>query len=67
MFSKEPRLLNTVQHENIVQFRGVSKSPPSLMMEYVYFDLKSFQQDLKVMSLKEFLQEKFTAAMTFCM
>ena len=57
MFSKEPRLLNTVQHENIAQFRGVSKSPPSLMMEYVYFDFKPFQQDLKVMSLKEFFHE----------
>ena len=57
LFIKEARLLNTVQHENIVQFRGVCKSPPALMMEYVYFDFKPFQQDLKVSSLKEFLQE----------
>ena len=27
------------------------------MMEYVYFNFKPFLQDLKVSSLKEFLQE----------
>ncbi|XP_070555068.1 cyclin-dependent kinase-like 2 [Ptychodera flava] len=57
LLQKEATLLNNMDHENIVQFKGISMQPHALMMEYVYFDFKPFKRDMKVHSLREFLSE----------
>ena len=42
LFYKEVRLLNDLQHPNIVQLKGVSFQPLAMMLEYIYFDFKLF-------------------------
>ena len=40
LFYKEVRLLNELQHPNIVQLKWVSFQPLAMMLEYIYFDLR---------------------------
>ena len=56
LFYKEVRLLNDLQHPNIVQLKGVSFQPLAMMLEYIYFDFKLFgHDDLRAHSLADFL------------
>ena len=57
LFYKEARLLNSINHENIVAFNSVLDDPlkTAYLMEYVSFDLKPFSQSGQVSSLKELL------------
>ena len=56
LFYKEVRLLNDLQHPNIVQLKGVSFQPLAMMLEYIYFDFKLFgHDDLCAHSLTDFL------------
>jgi serine/threonine protein kinase len=57
IFLKEARLLNMCKHENIVSFKGICMSPPALLFAYSYFDLKPFEQDLRVSTVKSLLKE----------
>ncbi len=56
-FLKEARLLNMCKHENIVSFKGICMSLPALLFAYSYFDLKTFEQDLRVITVKSLLKE----------
>ena len=55
LFYKEVALLNRLDHANIVKMKGVCQNPLSIMLEYCYFDFKSFGEDLRVTSLSGFL------------
>ena len=57
LFVKEAKLLNGLRHENIVQFIAGCRLPPSIKLEYVYFDFKPFEREQKVSSLDNFLRE----------
>ena len=58
LFYKEVRLLNDLQHPNIVQLKGVSFQPLAMMLEYIYFDFKLFgHDDLRAHSLADFLRQ----------
>jgi len=48
LFFKEVELLNGLQHENIVELKGVCCQPPAMMLEYVYFDFKTFGGDVRI-------------------
>ena len=54
-FIKEARLLKSLNHENIVSFKGFCPSPQAIMLEYVYFDFSPFEIDKKVSNLVDFL------------
>ncbi len=55
LFFKEITLLNKLQHRNVVEFKAVCCQPPTMMLEYVYFDFKPFGQDVHVSTLSDFL------------
>lgn len=56
LFIKEAKLLKAARHENVVGFHSVCFADKlSILMEYVYFDLKCVGQDSKLSSLKDFL------------
>ena len=59
LFFKEARLLNSLKHQNIVEFKSYVNAPNShkcaFLMEYVCFDLEPFDCHAKVSSLKELL------------
>ena len=57
MFLKEVRLLNSLRHQNIVEFHSVVNNSDkcAFLMEYLSFDLRSFSIESKVSSLKELL------------
>ena len=48
---KEAKLLNSLQHKNIVGFKGVCIDQYALLLEFVQFDFNPFGIDLKVNSL----------------
>lgn len=50
---KEAKLLNGLQHPNIVGFKGVRDDDYALLLEYVYFDFVPLGTDLKVNSLAD--------------
>ena len=52
---KEAKLLNSLQHPNIVAFKGICKDKYALLLEFVQFDLRPFGVDLQVRSLSELL------------
>ena len=54
-FVKEAKLLSSLSHENIVQFKSVCNNPVAIMLEYVYFDVGIFGGEGKVSSLKDFM------------
>lgn len=54
---KEARLLHACKNEHIVSFNGICLSPPALLFDYIYFDFKLFDKDLRVSTLKSFLNE----------
>ena len=55
-FAKEARHLNSINgHPNIVSFIAISVSPFWLMIEYVKFSFRPFEDDRVVSSLSEFL------------
>ena len=56
LFYKEVKLLNDLNHPNIVRLKGISFQPLAMMLEYIYFDFKHFGCDgLRVHSLSDFL------------
>jgi len=56
LFYKEVKLLNDLDHPNIVRLKGISFTPLAMMLEYVYFDFSHFGCDgLRVHSLSDFL------------
>ena len=56
LFYKEIKLLNDLDHPNIVRLKGISFTPLAMMLEYVYFDFSHFGCDgLRVHSLSDFL------------
>ena len=55
-FAKEARHLNSINgHPNIVSFIAISVSPFWLMIEYVKFSFRPFEDDRVLSSLSEFL------------
>ena len=54
-FAKEARLLNTIDHKNIVKLQGVSKTPLAIMMEYLEFSFMPFGRSECVNSLDKLL------------
>ena len=54
-FIKEARILQRLEHPNIVDFKGICNNPFALVLEYVYFDFKPFGVEQKVSSLAQFL------------
>ena len=57
LLMKEATLLNSMHHDNVVKFKGISLEPHALMMEYVFFDFRPFDRGVRVNSLREFLRE----------
>ncbi|CAB4033951.1 Serine threonine- kinase shk1 pak1 [Paramuricea clavata] len=54
---KEARLLHACKNEHIVSFNRICMAPPALLFDYIYFDFKLFDKDLRVSTLKSFLNE----------
>ena len=54
-FVKEARILQELEHPNIVHFEEICSTPLALVLEYVYFDFQPFGINLKVSSLAEFV------------
>ena len=54
-FVKEARILQDLQHPNIVKFQGICVTPFSLVLEYVYFDVQPFGINSQLSSLVDFL------------
>ena len=54
-FAKEARLLNIIDHKNIVKLQGVSKTPLAIMMEYLEFSFMPFGRSECVNSLDKLL------------
>ena len=54
-FVKEARLMNSINHENIVKFKAFSTTPLAIMMEYLYFDFSLFEVSKSLSNLVEFL------------
>ena len=57
-FFKEAKLLRSLTHKNIAQFRRVCVEPPAIMMEFVAFDFQHFCPDEgtnQVSNLQDFL------------
>ena len=58
LFMKEARLLNGLDHDNIVKMYGICVRPLVIIMEYVCFDLKPFlNKNLKINTVDKFLVE----------
>ena len=55
VFAKETRLLNTIDHKNIVKLLGVSETPLAIMMEYLEFSFMPFGRSECVNSLDKLL------------
>ena len=55
VFAKEARLLNTIDHKNIVKLLGVSQTPLAIMMGYLEFFFMPFGRSECVISLDELL------------
>ena len=55
VFAKEARLLNTVDHKNIVKLLGVSQTPLAIMMGYLEFSFMPFGRSECVNSLDKLL------------
>lgn len=53
---KEARLLNSLDHCNVVKIIGVSPRTGSIALEYATFDLNPFGWDVQVTSLSELLR-----------
>lgn len=54
-FVKEARMLNEIQHQNVVRFEGFCPTPCAIMLEYVFFDFSPFGENKKLNSLQDFL------------
>ena len=54
-FVKEAKLINSVKHENIVQFKGFCSCPYAIMMEYMCFEFSPFELSKQVSNLIDFL------------
>jgi serine/threonine protein kinase len=50
-FLKEAKLLCSLEHENIVTFKGFCYDPCSIMLEYLCFDFSPFKIEKKVSTL----------------
>ena len=54
-FVNEARILQELQHFNIVKFQGICIAPLALILVYVYFDFHPFGINSKGSSLVNFL------------
>ena len=54
---KEAKLLNSLEHKNIVGFKGVCVDQYALLLEFVKFDFNPFGTDLEVNSLAALLRQ----------
>ena len=54
-FVKEARLLYSLEHDNVVGFKGFSSSPCAILMEYLCFDFSLFEISKQLSNLVEFL------------
>ena len=57
LFSKDVAILHGLNYNNVVKFKAVCYKPQAMMLEYIYFDLKLFGQDIRVSALSDFLLE----------
>ena len=65
-FAKEARLLNDLEHDNMVGFKAARHDPVALMLEYVYFDrrrpgqlTKRFLKRFRVLKIPHFKDSPF--------
>ena len=56
MFLKEAKLLQEMNSKFVVKLHGVCFDPMSIMLEYLEFSFKSWNSDLKVSTVEEFLR-----------
>ena len=54
-FRKEAKLLKSLKHKNVVEFKGFCSSPVSIMLEYMCFDFAPFKLSKEVCNLNDFL------------
>lgn len=54
-FVKEAKLIQNLQHKNVVSFKGFCSKPCAIMLEYVCFDFTPFEAPKKVSNLADFL------------
>ena len=55
-FLKEAKVMLSLQHENVVQFKAICLRPSAIMLEFIIFDLQCFGNETWVNSLSNFLQ-----------
>ena len=54
-FIKEVKLLESLQHENIVKLKAICTNPNAMMLEFVNFDFRLFGDETQVNNLSDFL------------
>lgn len=54
-FLKEAKVMISLQHENVVQFKAICVRPSAIMLEFVNFDFQCFGDETRVNSLSDFL------------
>ena len=54
-FIKEAKLLESLQHENVVKLKAICINPNAMMLEFVNFDFRLFEDETQVNSLSDFL------------
>ena len=54
-FTKEAKLLKSLKHKNVVEFKGFCSSPVSIMLECMCFDFAPFELSKEVCNLNDFL------------
>ena len=54
-FIKEARILQSLRHSNIVEFKGICMNPLALVLEFMSFDFRPFGGDTCVSNLQDFI------------
>ena len=55
LFYKEANILHSLEDKRIVKLHAVCQSPPTMMLELVYFDFSPFGLERRVFSLKDLI------------